>query len=48
MKRKEFLKKGLASGALIGTASLAPGSSYGIQKVQVKDEPWGYDKSTGR
>ncbi len=43
MKRKEFLQKGLASGALIGTPLMASGSGDNLQKVQDKKVPWGYN-----
>ena len=43
MKRKEFLQKGLASGALIGSSSLLAGSDESLQKTIDKKVPRGYD-----
>jgi len=43
MKRKEFLQKGLVSGALIGTPSWVAGSADQKLKDQDKRVPWGYD-----
>jgi LmbE family N-acetylglucosaminyl deacetylase len=43
MKRKEFLQKGLATGALIGSSALVSASVNADQNEQGKKVPWGYD-----
>jgi LmbE family N-acetylglucosaminyl deacetylase len=42
MKRKEFLQKGLATGALIGPSALLSASDSG-KPGQIPETPWGYD-----
>ena len=48
MKRKEFMKKSMATGALIGSSVWASGFDADVQKnvqqnTQDKRVPWGYD-----
>jgi LmbE family N-acetylglucosaminyl deacetylase len=45
MKRKEFLQKGFATGALIGSSCPVFGSDSYDQIDQAKRVPWGYDVS---
>ena len=42
MKRKEFLQKGLATGALIGPSALLSATDSG-KPGQIQETPWGYD-----
>ena len=43
MKRKEFLQKGLVTGALIGTSTWVSASGDTDQNVRNQKVPWGYD-----
>jgi LmbE family N-acetylglucosaminyl deacetylase len=45
MKRKEFLQKGLATSALIGSSSWVSASNYAGQSDNVKETIWGYDEN---
>ncbi len=43
MKRKEFLQKGIATSALIGSSAWVSASDNAGQNTQDKKVPWGYD-----
>jgi LmbE family N-acetylglucosaminyl deacetylase len=43
MKRKEFLQKGIAGSALIGSSAWVSASDNAAQNTQDKKVPWGYD-----
>jgi LmbE family N-acetylglucosaminyl deacetylase len=43
MQRKEFLQKGLATGAIIGAPAIVASAESSQQKTPDKKSPWGYD-----
>jgi LmbE family N-acetylglucosaminyl deacetylase len=45
MRRKEFLQKGIATSALIGSSAWMSASDYAGQNDQIKETLWGYDET---
>jgi LmbE family N-acetylglucosaminyl deacetylase len=48
MRRKEFLQKGLATSALIGSSAWVTASDDAGQNEQIKDTLWGYNETFGK
>jgi LmbE family N-acetylglucosaminyl deacetylase len=48
MKRKEFLQKGLATSALIGSSAWVSASNAAGSDDQIKDTLWGYNETYGK